>query len=485
MGVTLLTQHCQPTFIPLSLLYLKAALVSRASLSPDAVHVVEADPQTSLDAIVERVSATAPDVLGLSCYVWNVKALLEAARRIKMRRPSVKIVAGGPEVGPIAPDVLRRNPHIDVIVRSEGEVPLAELAAAWTAGMEISSVRGITFVREGEVIETPDAPLVKDLDDYASPHLAGYGDYPGRTICLETQRGCVFRCSFCFYNKDYSLRNRRFDLDRVKQELLHWLQRDIARIYLMDPVFNLNAARAKEICAFIAKHNTRGVPIHSEIWAEFVDDEMAALMKAAGFTFLEVGLQTTDTTALATVDRRLKMQRFLEGIAHLKRHGLHYQVQLIYGLPGETRQSFIRSLNFAMALDPPELSVFELLVLPGTELWRKADAMQLEFDPEPPYTARSHRSMSRDDFAFGRAMVAASNLLQSSRTIRLMSREPGVSFADLADDWIAWSAPPGADRSEGERMCAFVADTCDRRALPRDFYIRFVEAEYGRVGNVV
>ena len=79
----------------------------------------------------------------------------------------------------------------------------------------------------------------------------------------------------------------------------------------MDPVFNLNAARAKEICRFIAQHNHRRVPLHTEVWAEFIDDEMARLFAAANFTFLEVGLQTTDTSKprSQTVERRLKQQR--------------------------------------------------------------------------------------------------------------------------------------------------------------------------------
>jgi len=169
----------------------------------------------------------------------------------------------------------------------------------------------------------------------------------------------------------------------------------------MDPIFNLNAARAKEICRFIAGHNPRRIPIHSEIWAEFVDDELAALMRDAGFHYLEVGLQTTDPTALATTERRLRVERFNEGIAHLQRYRLPFQLQLIYGLPGETRDTFRESLNFAMSLDPPELGVFPLMVLPGTELWRKAAELDLEFDPEPPYHLRSHLSMTADDVQHG------------------------------------------------------------------------------------
>src|SRR6185503_8948584 len=156
--------------------------------------------------------------------------------------------------------------------------------------------------------ETADAPIVSDLNELASPHLTLDTDLTGRSVCIETQRGCVFRCNFCFYNKDLSIRNRRFDLDRVTREILYWLDKDVASIYLMDPVFNLNAQRTKKILRFIAEHNRRGTTFHSEIWAEFVDAEMARLFRDANFRFLEVGLQSVDDTALATAERRLRMR---------------------------------------------------------------------------------------------------------------------------------------------------------------------------------
>src|SRR5512138_1613134 len=165
----------------------------------------------------------------------------------------------------------------------------------------------------------------------------------------------------------------------------------------MDPIFNLHTDRAKAICRFIAAHNERRIGIHAEVCAEFIDEELASLMRAGHFSFLEIGLQSTDDTALATVERRLKLQRFLHGVRHVKRSGIPWELQLIVGLPGETRASFRRSLNFAVSLDPPQLAVYPLMVLPGTELWRKAHEMRLAFDPEPPYHVRSHFSMSAAD----------------------------------------------------------------------------------------
>jgi radical SAM superfamily enzyme YgiQ (UPF0313 family) len=468
--IVLATQHADAAFTPLALLYLKAFASSAVHLGADAFAVLEFPAGAAAADIADAVLAEQPDVVGLSCYVWNVRTLTAACGTIKARRHGVRVVLGGPEVGPVADAVLRAHPSVDVIVRSEGERPFAELLARWMDGRSIDDVAGIAFRCGAAIRDTGDAPILQDLDELPSPHLASRDDFTRRVICLETQRGCVFRCNFCFYNKDLSIRNRRFDLDRVQRELARWLAEDVDEIYLMDPIFNLHAARAKEICRFIAAHNARRIGIHAEVWAEFIDEELAALMRDANVTFLEVGLQSTDQTTLATVERRLRLQKFLDGVAHITRAGIPWELQLIFGLPGDTRASFRRSLNFAMSLDPPELAVYPLMVLPGTELWRKAGALQLAFDPEPPYHVRSHYSMSEDDVRYGWRVVRALQDLGDSRTLRLLARERGLSYADVVDAWIAWEDENPGLESTGYRVKHFLLEFCAQRQIAADVY---------------
>jgi radical SAM superfamily enzyme YgiQ (UPF0313 family) len=479
MNVCLATVHCKPRFIPLALLYLKACLVQQAGHAADTIDIAEFNPDVDQDTLVTRILSRDPEVIGLSCYVWNITKLLAAVRAIKQLRPSVRIVLGGPEVGPVAAAVLKAHPGVDVVVRSEGEQPFATLVDCWMKGGDDTAVAGISLRKAGAIVETPDAPVVKDLNVLASPHLTSYMDYTGRIVCIETQRGCVFRCNFCFYNKDYSIRNRRFDLDRVKEEILYWLARDVREIYLMDPVFNLNAERTKDICRFIAEHNLRRIPIHAEVWAEFIDEEMAHLMREAHFTFLEVGLQTTDSDVLATVERRLKLQKFLDGVGYLKQYELPFELQLIYGLPGETVQTFRKSLDFAASLDPPELEVFPLMVLPGTELWRKAEGFGLTFDPEPPYYVTSHFSMSAEDVQYGWKVHRALDYLSDAKTFRLLSREPGLTFSQVVDAWIAWDAERPDGGSRQEKVQQFLTDFCEERQIPSLFYQGFASVEFG------
>jgi radical SAM superfamily enzyme YgiQ (UPF0313 family) len=478
MKVSLATLHAGRRFTPLSLLYLKAYLIQQHGPAFHDVAIVEFHTDTPLDEIVARVLETAPDVLGVSCYVWNIKTMMAATRAIKAQRPALKIVLGGPEVGPLAETVLAREPHVDAVVVSEGEIPFAALVERWSGGRAIDDVKGIWYRQGDAILATEAAPILSDLNHLASPHLMHLMDHTDRVVCIETQRGCVFRCNFCFYNKDLSIRNRRFDLDRVKEEILFWIDQNVHELYLMDPIFNLNAERAKEICRFIAAHNRRRIPVHAEVWAEFIDEEMARLMRDAGFHFLEVGLQSTDETTLMTVDRRLKMQRFLDGIGYLKQYALDYEVQLIYGLPGETLASFRKSLNFAMALDPPNVVAFRLMILPGTELWRKAPGLNLEFDPEPPYYVRSHLSMSAADIDYGFKIADALDALRKVRALRLLGRERGVTYADIMDAWIAWQAERAVPAEHVDTAVPlFIEDFCRRRQIPAALYLGFASWE--------
>lgn len=480
MKVCLATVHVDEAFSPLALLYLRAQLVQERVLPLGSVDILEFSSNVTPVEVATRVLESLPDVVGFSCYVWNIRTLLAACRLIKGMRPSARIVLGGPEVGPVARQILELNPAIDCVVLSEGEIPFAEIVSAWGAGDDIAGVKGICVRQREELIDTGAAPVVRPLDRIASPYQFGDFHGRGRIICIETQRGCVFRCNFCFYNKDLSIRNRRFADDRVKDELRHWLQQDVTQIYLMDPIFNLHAERAKELCRFIAAHNHRRIPLHTEIWAEFVDAEMADLMRQGNFQFLEVGLQTTDQAVLATVERRLKLSRFRAGIEHLKRAELRFEVQLIFGLPGETRATFRSSLNFAASLQPPRLAVFPLLVLTGTELRRKAAILGIDYDPEPPNMVRSHGTMSVADVEYGRSLATAIQRIGNRWTVRLLARERGVTFADLIDDWLSWTREHHVeDRAqEWDVLRSFVMNFCALRGIPSAFYERSLALEF-------
>jgi hypothetical protein len=168
LKICLATQHADAAFTPLALLYLKAYVVERLGLRADDVAILEFPADTTSGEIAAAVLAPAPDVVGLSCYVWNVRTLAAACREIKARRPGARVVLGGPEVGPVASRVLEAHRAVDVVVRSEGERPFAELVKRWIAGAGIDGVEGVAFRRDDSVHETADAQILTDLNQLPS-----------------------------------------------------------------------------------------------------------------------------------------------------------------------------------------------------------------------------------------------------------------------------------------------------------------------------
>ncbi len=480
MKVSLVTIHANPKFTPLAALHLKAYLVQQGTLPLEAVRIHEYVKRDAVATIVDEVLAAEPEIVGLSCYVWNVRLLMEVAAQLRARRPELLIVAGGPEVGPQAGAVMQKHPALDAIVLSEGELVFDALVRARRDGSDLSTVKGVCVRAGGTIVDTGPADILDDLDLLGSPYLLPDFDATGRIICLETQRGCVFRCNFCFYNKDFSIRNRRFDLDRVKEELRYWLEKEIDELYLMDPIFNLNAVRAKEICRFIAEHNTRGIPFHTEVWAEFIDEEMARQMRDANFQFVEVGLQTTEAGVLAGVERRLNMDKFLAGIGFLHQYDVPFELQLIYGLPGETPETFRASFEFAASLKPNRLSAFLLQILPGTELWKKAEALGITYDPEPPYFVRSHATMSRADIDFGDRLDLAMTNFGNLWTMRLLAQAEGSSLPQLVFGWLDFigTTPVPEAGADVEGLKRFVADYCASRGIDARFFVTSLDTEF-------
>jgi hypothetical protein len=204
----------------------------------------------------------------------------------------------------------------------------------------------------------------------------------------------------------------------------------------MDPVFNIDLKRAKEICRFIIKHNKKRIPFHTEIQAELVDKELAVLLKKACVRYIEVGLQSDDEKVLKNVRRGFNRERFIKGFNLLKSNGLVVELQLILGLPGDSLDSFLRSLRFAIELDPPVLAVFKLQVLPGTMIREHAKSLGIEYAQEPPYEFIQSRTMPFKDSILAQKAVNSVSLFRRNNAARKLCKQKGIDMVQLIRLWL-------------------------------------------------
>ncbi len=365
--------------IPLGAACLKLAV---KDIPNAAVQILPQDLAAYLGdaALAEHLSGFKADIYGFTVFSWNLQRSLYVAEKLK-RAGNCRIVFGGPEITP--DNDLAHSPFVDFYAYGEGEAIFRRLlqdADAWSAGSGAEGAAGW--------FRTAESPYLGGLIDPSIENL----------MLLETQRGCPYRCGFCFYKK--SRQGLVFaEANNLLRAVAWAAEKRIAEIYLLDPSLNARP-RLKELLAEIARLNSgRGIRLFSEIRAEAVDDELADRLAAAGFYWFEIGLQSTNPKALKLMNRPTRLRRFVEGAQQLKARGITPSIDLIIGLPGDDLQGFRRSVDFVADHGlQDDVQIFPLSILPGTDFRRHHRELGLLFENHPPYTVTSSRGFGPEDF---------------------------------------------------------------------------------------
>ncbi|MGQ9484044.1 MAG: B12-binding domain-containing radical SAM protein [Desulfosoma sp.] len=351
------------------------------------------------DAALEAwIVAQQPDLVGFSCYVWNVERSLALAQRLRARCPHVRILVGGPEVTP-ENDFLMAFGGFDVGIIGEGEQTFATLLSALSKGFStLKSIPGLLVPSSTGWHVTQPRPPIHSLDAVPSPYLSG-ALFPSDagTMLLETVRGCPNRCTYCYYHKRFP-RVRHFSLNRLRQELLWAAHHGVSEIYFVDPCFTRRKDLAALLKAIEEARRLHDFTFQCEATAEDVSPALAQALARAGLSQVEVGLQTINPKALARIRRPFDRNRFVAGIRALRDVGIRVMVDIMVALPEDSFDDVKRSLDFVVdqALYD-ELSVYTLSLLPGTELRRQAASLGLLYDAKPPYHVIRTPHMRPDD----------------------------------------------------------------------------------------
>jgi len=367
--------------IPLAPSYLKAIasqLGFEAQLLPNYLMSYGSD-QSILKFLVDFN----PDIIGLSCYLWNIERSLFLAREIKKYLPKCTIILGGPEITPENGFLLKHD-DFDIGVVGEGEWIWKAILQSYP---NIPEIKGLLVrKRNKEWFFTGVNSHLVDLEELPSPFLSGSLDLSLKGILwLESVRGCRNRCAYCYYHKNYNYL-RIFPLERIYKEIKKAWDQDFNEIVFLDPCFNRHPY-LKSFLEEIKKINSnKKLKIHAECEVEEIDPMVAKLMQKAGFVELEVGLQSIKKDTLKLIHRRFNPMRFLEGIRLLQSSGIEVMVDLIAGLPGDHLSDILRSIKWILKNEAYDyLMLYPLYLIPSTELHQKAKDLALKAMPYPPY----------------------------------------------------------------------------------------------------
>jgi len=368
-------------------------------------------------AIVRDICDRRPDLVGFTVFAWNMDRSVFLARQIK-EKTGAQLIFGGPQV---TDDTLGHFPgFIDYLVIGQGESLFRQVLeneiqkdrALWKNSRGLNASTTVVLTHDG----LNQASMLAKGSPYVNGHLE-LG--PGQVMLLETQRGCPYKCGFCYYSKAIKKRDIA-DATMVMQGIEWALNHNAKELYLMDPSLNARPKLSALLENISTLNSSNKLSIISEIRAESVTEYTAAQYAAAGFSQFEVGLQSTNPKALETMNRPTDLKRFVNGVRALEKQGIEATIDLIFGLPGDTPQGFMDSVDFICEHDfQDHIQVFPLLVLPGTAFRREALELRLEFSPHPPYPVIKTSAFSQEDMvqaldyaeeAFDRTFVPSPDL---------------------------------------------------------------------------
>ena len=369
--------------------YLKAYAETDQFIRDNAsIQIIDFDVEKNdIRQVLYYLAKEQPSIVGFSCYCWSITKILDLSRYLKQNDPDIKIILGGPEVGPASEKYMQENSSIDLIVTGEGEVTFKEVLSSFLgAGNTLATIRGITCRTQDGILTTEPRPLLTSLDEIPSPYLSGILKPRNEVTYIETYRGCPYRCGFCYEGKNFS-ELRFFSEERVKKEIaLIMSNKTIRSFHIVDSVFNLKKDRLRKLTQLISEANHNNTELRTvEIMAESVDQETVQLFKKAHVVSVETGPQTVNRETLHTINRYFDRDKFERGIRLLLDEGIEVLTDLIIGLPGDNLFRFATSIRTMMHLKPSTIVFSILHVLPGTELYTESDTIGLHFDEKAPH----------------------------------------------------------------------------------------------------
>lgn len=348
--------------------------------------------------VITGIYKEAPDVLVLSCYIWNIEFIKSILEDIRQILPKVDIWLGGPEVSYLSQEFLSENPAVKGIMRGEGEITFRELVGYYVDNsLDLKDICGLTYRDEQmKFVTTRDRELCH-LDELTFAY-EDLRDFDHRIIYYESSRGCPYSCAYCLSSVDKTVRFRSLSL--VEQELDFFLEHKVPQVKFVDRTFNCSHNHTMGILKYIKEHDNGVTNFHFEVSADILNEEELSFLRGLrpGLVQLEIGVQSVNPNTIAAIQRRTRFDVLKKNVLYLKEKGnIHQHLDLIAGLPKEDYESFGHSFDAVYELRPQQLQLGFLKVLKGAYLYDKKEEFGIVYSKTPPYEVLYTRWLSYGD----------------------------------------------------------------------------------------
>jgi radical SAM superfamily enzyme YgiQ (UPF0313 family) len=364
----------KPTIPPLGLAYLAAVLRENKIRVKIVDFDLEREKLPSLEEIIDREQ---PAIIGLSALTLQIENAYEMARRIKSRRPEIRVVIGGPHPSSLPESTLAESGGaVDIVVVGEGEYRLLDIAR----GTDLPDIKGIVFRKNGSWSKTPPSPPISDLDRLPLPardllpiaRYRGWGPLKkSPSTHLIASRGCPYECIFCSEKSVFGKTHRSRDPARIVDEIEH-----LVRVYGMrevafyDDLFTLRKRNVMAICREILDRKL-AIQWKTLSRVDTVDAEVLRAMKSAGCWLISYGFESGSQDVLNNIRKRQTIGQCLEAAAWTRQAGIKTFGFFMIGNIGETEATVGETIRFARRLRPDYFQFTIVRPDPGSYLFNQ------------------------------------------------------------------------------------------------------------------
>ena len=349
------------------------------------------------DDIMRDIYLEHPDVVCVSCYIWNLSFVKELMADLIKILPGADFWAVGPEVSYDAEKFLTENSEFKGVMVGEGEETFKELAGYYVEKnpQDLKDMTGICY-RDGDQIIHNGWRQIMDLSSIPFIYK-DLSEFKNRIIYYESSRGCPFSCSYCLSSIDKKLRFR--DTETVKKELQFFIDNKVPQVKFVDRTFNCKHDHAMAIWKYINEHDNGVTNFHFEISADLLREEELQEMSTMrpGLIQLEIGVQSTNPDTIKAIHRTMDFEKLKGIVDRIHSFGnIHQHLDLIAGLPYEDYDSFRHSFNDVYALKPQQLQLGFLKVLKGSHMMEMCREYGIVYKTQEPYEVLSTKWLDYD-----------------------------------------------------------------------------------------
>jgi len=324
------------------------------------------------DKVFSLIQEYNPDVVGISFNVVTVHEVIELSNMIK-EKLNKHVVLGGPSSAG-NPKYILENSKADCVVRKEGELTFLNLIKT---NFDLANILGISYLKNAKLIANPDQPVIQDVNTipfpawHLLPNLKLYKNRSRRypIAPMVTSRGCPYACTFCG-SAESGWRPRSAENVVSEIELLA-NKYGVKQIDILDDNFTLIFKRAHEILDLIIEKKLNIlITFPNGVRADRLDEELIKKMKEAGVYRTGIGIETGDEEVMKRIKKKLDLEKVRTSIKLLRKYGITVFGYFQFGLPGDTKESMQKTLDFAKEINPHWANFGITTPLPGTELYK-------------------------------------------------------------------------------------------------------------------